>query len=368
MAGMQHDTEKFWHAPFVRNFYLGMGADPDETNTDKQSKNTPLMYAARGGHKRIAVALLDYGAAVNRVNVANESALHHACHRGQTAMIEFLLDEGCDCNVTDRQGVTALIICAQNGDLKSVEALLAFGASPLQRRFEDHLTPLEIAQKLPDSEDKVEMVRMLAEGKATAAKIQQMQMERILREGQRAKKLKALQKYQAKRAAAKAKKKDQRFKDDQANWDTDTKGKAKGKAKGNEPNKSAKIVPMPGKKAPTGLWTKEDGTWHFNPDKDEPPPGYKPSTTGQRRVSTCDEEVNYAALTRRPSTPPPALVVPQTTAGDPRWAHALQATGSASPAKNHMFARHEQKSFAPFEPEKWARECEKLPSANSLKS
>lgn len=89
---------------------LAAGADPNATD---QSGHPPL-YRAAGvtrfeSSAEVVRALLDAGARVNSQSGVNRvTALHEAARRGNTPVLQVLLDAGADRGLVDRNGLTAL--------------------------------------------------------------------------------------------------------------------------------------------------------------------------------------------------------------------------------------------------------------------
>ena len=109
---------------------------------------TALVYAAIGGQRDIAAALLDEGAAVDRVDGSARTALHHAAQRGGVEVARLLLERGAD---VDRQGGSLckdspLHQAANHAQPKVVELLLEKGAKRLAMNC-DGLRPIETAKR-----------------------------------------------------------------------------------------------------------------------------------------------------------------------------------------------------------------------------
>jgi len=83
-------------------------------------RNTPLMEAVIGGHKKIVRLLLDKGARINLANDLGWTSLMLAVEMGHSHLVRLLLSEGADINLMNDRDETALDI-----------AVGSFLASPL---------------------------------------------------------------------------------------------------------------------------------------------------------------------------------------------------------------------------------------------
>lgn len=97
---------------------LVMGAKVTAKDTEG---NTPLHYAARGGHVEVAAALLEYGADVDALNKKNETPMHEVVGRDHKAMVELLLVMGADPTLKDSKGQTALDLLIEKKRMKGAE-------------------------------------------------------------------------------------------------------------------------------------------------------------------------------------------------------------------------------------------------------
>ncbi|HUE84686.1 MAG TPA: ankyrin repeat domain-containing protein [Vicinamibacterales bacterium] len=127
---------------------IAAGADPNEYDASNQ---TPLHWAARGGHPLgphrchgeaddrpdVVSALVDAGAHVNaadrRVAIPGGSSgwspLHIALHHEQFKTAARLLERGASANARSRQGTTVLAMAADEGAPKELlEAIVARAA------------------------------------------------------------------------------------------------------------------------------------------------------------------------------------------------------------------------------------------------
>ncbi|KAJ3463757.1 hypothetical protein MRS44_008543 [Fusarium solani] len=103
---------------------------------------TPLMYAVQRGHVDQVKALIDAGAAVNIKKKTGGSALSRAA---KPEIADLLIRAGADVHATNRDGMTALHVSAQNNRTKVIETLLSAGARVDARIFSTGSTPLHYA-------------------------------------------------------------------------------------------------------------------------------------------------------------------------------------------------------------------------------
>ena len=109
------------HEGIVRTLLQG-GSD---INTRDRSHMTALMWAAKGGHKPVVQVLLRNRPDINATDQDNMTALLWAAQDGTAAVVEALLKEkSVDVNATNKHNSTALIEAAKGGDVKVVELLL----------------------------------------------------------------------------------------------------------------------------------------------------------------------------------------------------------------------------------------------------
>ena len=110
---------------------LQKGADPNLPNT--HSRKTPLIVAAQNGHYKIVYKLLEQkNININAQDAKSRTALIIAVQNNHLYTTKILLKIGkADPNVQNKQnGKTALIIAAENNHPEIVEFLLNEGANP----------------------------------------------------------------------------------------------------------------------------------------------------------------------------------------------------------------------------------------------
>jgi ankyrin repeat protein len=92
--------------------------------------NTPLLIAARSGENGILQYLLSLGSDVNRLNLAESSALLRAVTANRRKTVRLLLAAGADAQLANRQGITPLLAATFNGNNELFKLLLDAGADP----------------------------------------------------------------------------------------------------------------------------------------------------------------------------------------------------------------------------------------------
>ena len=138
------------------------GAD---VNKRSRCGSTPLMMAVYEGHADTVSQLLKYGADVNAVRVENESlfsrflftvistvgkfsrgdsALHFACDKGFSKIIEKLVDSGSYLNQRNYDGNTPLMLAVKSKNWKAVNLMLDLGAD-ISFFNDKHQSALDIA-------------------------------------------------------------------------------------------------------------------------------------------------------------------------------------------------------------------------------
>lgn len=119
------------------------------------------MFAADGGHSRVAKILLRKGAVVTAVGDRGVTALHISARRGHLTMTNLLVKAGADLEAEDFQGCTPLHLAAQLGKSRVMEALVAAGAN-VDHPLHDGATPIFLAAESAQ----LGAVKILLEAKA----------------------------------------------------------------------------------------------------------------------------------------------------------------------------------------------------------
>eukprot|EP00118_Oscarella_pearsei_P013757 m.113286 g.113286 ORF g.113286 m.113286 type:complete len:1025 (+) comp37458_c1_seq4:1355-4429(+) len=90
---------------------------------------TPLLLAARSGHKKCVHKLIEYGADIHIQANDGLTAVHWLACNGRTELLSELIGKGESVDVVDSQGQTALHVACQNGHKPAVILLLEKKAS-----------------------------------------------------------------------------------------------------------------------------------------------------------------------------------------------------------------------------------------------
>jgi rhodanese-related sulfurtransferase len=109
--------------------------------------NTPLMLAAWRGDTAIVNALLDHGVALDAVNRDGNNALWLACVHGDLSGIERLVRAGVPIDQTNSTGATALMYASSSGKAAVLRQLLALGANA-GLRTQDDFSALDMAANM----------------------------------------------------------------------------------------------------------------------------------------------------------------------------------------------------------------------------
>jgi ankyrin repeat protein len=113
---------------------------------------TPLMAAARFGHRWVMEALLKAGAGLEVRDEEGATALHYACSSRNPEAALLLIAAGAKVSIADIEGDTPLIMAASKPELTPVvEALVARGANPNMKSHSGY-TALHIAAGWPGTD------------------------------------------------------------------------------------------------------------------------------------------------------------------------------------------------------------------------
>jgi ankyrin repeat protein len=94
------------------------------------TRETPLLAAALGGHSRLVVDLLIRGADPKARNDRGMTVLHAAAFAGDLQSVKWLISAGADLEAADNKfGVTPLIVAAEEDRIEVVSYLIGLGAN-----------------------------------------------------------------------------------------------------------------------------------------------------------------------------------------------------------------------------------------------
>ncbi|XP_053555361.1 BCL-6 corepressor-like protein 1 isoform X2 [Bombina bombina] len=112
---------------------------------NKNAGETLLQRAARLGYKDVVLYCLqkDLGDVNHRDN-AGYTALHEACARGCTEILQILLDHGANVNCSAQDGTRPIHDAVVNDNLETVWLLLSYGADPTLATYSGQ-TPMKLA-------------------------------------------------------------------------------------------------------------------------------------------------------------------------------------------------------------------------------
>ncbi|KAL6834212.1 ankyrin repeat-containing domain protein [Trichoderma sp. SZMC 28015] len=114
----------------------------DINGRDGEHKETPLIWAAKNGHKAIVELLLDAGADINaKEQKLGETALTLAMEGGHETTVQALLDKGADVHQRDFSGHTPLFTTTWQNGGTMMKLLLDRGVD-VHARNEDEQTPM----------------------------------------------------------------------------------------------------------------------------------------------------------------------------------------------------------------------------------
>lgn len=134
-----------------------------DASTPARHGNTPLMEAAWRGETAIVQALLERGVDLQAVNGDGNNALWLACVSNDPALVIMLAQAGVPINHVNVTGATSLMYAASSSKPDIVRVLLALGADPLIQT-QDDFSALDMAADL----DCLQLLRAAARSAAKA--------------------------------------------------------------------------------------------------------------------------------------------------------------------------------------------------------
>ena len=125
---------------------LAAGINPNAPN---QKGVTPISAASHKGDTDIIQMLVDAGASVNAMNSTGSTALIQASHFGHLNAVQLLLRHGGIADFTNSKGTTALMRASQEGYVEIVVILLA-AKSEVNRLLSNNDKANELIHWTPD--------------------------------------------------------------------------------------------------------------------------------------------------------------------------------------------------------------------------
>jgi ankyrin repeat protein len=111
----------------VAQALINAGADVNKVDEDG---STALMYATRADERKTVRCLIQAGADVDAADVYGTTALMIASRRRDAKMVRVLIQSGADVDAADVEGTTALMYAAKRGDPEIVRVFLTVGSAP----------------------------------------------------------------------------------------------------------------------------------------------------------------------------------------------------------------------------------------------
>jgi len=93
---------------------------------------SPLLAAAKGGHREVLAFLLDSGADIRTTaaSLGGVGVLGIACRKGKAAVLQLLIDRGLSVETADGLGMRPLMHAAASGQTATVDAVLHLAPAP----------------------------------------------------------------------------------------------------------------------------------------------------------------------------------------------------------------------------------------------
>jgi hypothetical protein len=131
----------------IRKVKLAVSEHPEDVNGKDEHGRSMFWLAVLGGHADLLEVLANAGASVDEEAADGATALFAACAAGNRAVVETLLELGCNPERAKRgpDGGTALYVACQRGEIGCVEALLEHGVAFVDKPAAHGSTPLFIS-------------------------------------------------------------------------------------------------------------------------------------------------------------------------------------------------------------------------------
>ena len=126
IPGKSNRTPLLWASPSASGEFMktliDLGADVNAQRTD--DKVAPLCLAVDWNNYMAVDILLKHGADVGHLNISKTVGLHRCARMGSLNVSRLLIDSGCDINLRDNTGKTALYLAVENKHKYMVKCLL----------------------------------------------------------------------------------------------------------------------------------------------------------------------------------------------------------------------------------------------------
>ena len=126
IPGKSNRTPLLWASPSVSGEFIktliDLGADITAQRTDDNI--APLCLAADWNNYMAVDILLKHGADVGHLNISKTMGLHGCAETGSLSVSRLLIDSGCDINLRNDTGKTALFVAVKNKHKYIVKCLL----------------------------------------------------------------------------------------------------------------------------------------------------------------------------------------------------------------------------------------------------
>ncbi|XP_050409060.1 putative ankyrin repeat protein RF_0381 [Patella vulgata] len=118
-----------------------------DVNLSDKKGITPLLLAVEQNDIEIFKLLHHHGATVKKQNSREMSVLHLAIQNGNAGIVDILLyNHGCDVNLSDKVGVTPLLLAVEQNEIEIVTLLQTHGAD-VNKQNSRGMSPLHLAIK-----------------------------------------------------------------------------------------------------------------------------------------------------------------------------------------------------------------------------
>lgn len=156
----RHEDETLVYYALKRGYYdvaetlLKGGADVNAPSG--HFEYTPFIFACNKGDTKAIDLLVKYNADVNARTTDKETALHRAAWRGDSALVERLVDEfGCDVNAQNYLGQTAIFCAVSANHPDTIKTLITLGADSAIQGSNgfSNLTPRDFANTIEQRQE-----------------------------------------------------------------------------------------------------------------------------------------------------------------------------------------------------------------------